>query len=220
MKLYEEYFGRHNIKLPIIEHCAAGAILLRTSTRRIILNDSTIQTGPWVLLNIVWIENPRGPGSYSVADFSPVRDGYFEKGQIFDRISMSYLMWDKYEDYLLNWIDKLDYWASEYRPIPPDKAFFAAWEMFVYIFDSWFKNQPQTLKNLLFETLDEDNSFDKRKIYYKEICSYMAIHTPAILKIWKEDILNRLSVYSGWLVKLLEEKCQKNTPQSKLLIPY
>jgi hypothetical protein len=115
----------------------------------------------------------------------------------------------------LEWAEKL----GNHEPVLQENAFFAAWEMFVYIFDSWFKNQPQTLKTLLFETLDEDNSFDKRKVYYKEICSYMSVHTPAILKIWKEEILYRLSSYAGWFAKLIEEKCQKNMPQSKLLIP-
>lgn len=216
MKLYEEYFGRHNIKEPVIEHCSTGSLFLRSKPIRNLSGRCLIpSTSPWIFLNITWVENTRGPGSYVVSTLTPIRDGHFEKGQIFDRITSVTLTWDKYEDYLLDWVDKF----GNNEPVLQEKAFFAAWEMFVYIFDSWFKNQPQTLKTLLFETLDEDNSFDKRKTYYKEICSYMSVHTPAILKIWKEEILYRLSSYAGWLAKLIEEKCQKNMPQSKLLIP-
>lgn len=205
MKLYEEYFRRHNIKEPIVEHCSAGSLFLRTK------NIGSLGSS-WILLNITWVENTRGPGNYFISTLTPIRDGH-EKLRMFNCINSTTLPWDKYEDYLFDWVNKF----GNNEPISQNKSFFAAWEMFVYIFDSWFKNQPQTLKTLLFETLDEDNSFDKRKTYHKEICSYMSVHTPAILKIWKEEILYRTSSYAEWLVKLIEEKCQKNMLQSKLL---
>ena len=195
MKLYEEYFRRHNIKELIVEHCSAGSLFLRTKSVK----------KPWIFLNITWVENnTRGPGNYVVSTLTPIQDGY-KKLQIFDRINSVTLTWDKYEDYLIDWVNKF----GNNEPISQEKSFFAAWEMFVYIFDSWFKNQPQTLKILLFETLDEDNSFDKRKEYHKEICNYMSVHTPAILKIWKEEILYRTSSYAEWLVKLIEGNAKR-----------
>lgn len=204
MKLYEEYLARHRLEVPVISHCTTGSVFLRTG----------MMAFPYSFLKIFWVENSRGPGNYVITHVHPIRDGFYEKGQIFERISSVNLYWDQYEDYLLEWADN-----CVGRPVRSDVSFFAAWEMFVYIFDSWFKNQPQILKTVLFETLDEDNSHNVRMQSYKEICNYMAVHTPAILKVWREEILIWVGCYSGWLSRLIEEKCSKNMPQSKLLIP-
>jgi len=205
MKLHEEYFNRHKVKLPIISHCTTGSVLLR--------NNGTMAY-PSSFLKIFWVENSRGPGNYVVTHLFPVKDGFFDRGQIFERINSVSVYWDQYEDYLLDWA--LDVKGS---PVLEEQRFFAAWEMFVYMFDSWFKNQPHSLKLVLFETLDEDNSTKVRMENFKEISSYMSVHTPAILKIWREEILIWLGCYSGWLAQLIEEKCLKNTQQLKLLIP-
>jgi len=205
MKLYEEYLARHGLKIPIINHCTNGSVFLQTYGAMVY---------HYSFLKIFWVENPRGPGNYVITHLSPIRDGFYEQGHIFGRISSVSVYWDQYEDYLLDWIA-----TSDQRPVPSERCLFAAWEMFVYIFDSWFKNQPQSIKAVLFDTLDEDNSHSFRMQNYKEIYNYMSVNTPAILKIWREEILIWVGCYSGWLSKLIEEKCLENTLQSKLLIP-
>jgi len=210
MKLYEEYLARHGLKIPVVNHCTNGSVFLQ--------RDRTSKYN-YSFLKIFWVENPRGPGNYVITHLCPIRDGFHQQGHIFDRISSVNVYWDQYEDYLLDWIATNIQLEKTMQPVPSERCLFAAWEMFVYIFDSWFNNQPQSIKTVLFDTLDEDNSHGFRTQSYKEICNYMSVNTPAILKIWREEILIWVGFYSGWLSKLIEIKCLENTPQLESSIP-
>jgi hypothetical protein len=196
MKLHEEYIARHGLKMPMINHCARGSLFFHPP-------DPTIY--PYSFLKIFWLENSRGPGSYAITHISPVHNGFYEEGKILNIISSKNLYWDQYEDYFINLITN-----PIGRPISSVNSLFAAWEMFVYIFDSWFKNQSQSIKSVLFHTLDKDNSYDIRIQNYNLICSYMAIHSPTILKLWKEEILIWVSCYSDWLFDFFESVQKTN----------
>ena len=184
MKLHEEYLARHGLKIPVVNYCTSGSLFLRGKGT----------TYPYTFLKIFWTENSRSPGNYVITHLRPIRDGFHKDSQIFSRISSISVYWDQYEDYLRAWAVN-----CSTESVPPENCLFAAWEMFVYIFDSWFKNQSQSLKAVLFDTLDADNSYEARLRSYREICSYMAIHTPTILKVWREEILIWVGCYSGWL---------------------
>lgn len=195
MRLHEEYLQRHGLKIPVINHCATASLFLK--------NDPYSWSGidryvPYTFLKIFWIENNRGLGNYAISHLWPIRDG---KDRIFEKVGTENFYWDQYEDYLYQWC-----FDHKEHIVSPEKSLLAGWEMFVYILDSWFKKQPQFLKTILFESLDEDNSISSRLQSYKEIYDYMNIHSPGALRIWKEEILIWVGRYSKNLATLFEGK--------------
>src|SRR4051812_38882848 len=118
MRLHEEYFKRHNIQgIPLENHCTQGAVILRTI-------DPDIWQNRWILVTIKWIEHPQHPGSYVIEFCVPVHDGE-SKGRLFTRLPTAEKEWDEYEDFLLEWTEKL----NGVEPVLGHKQIIlAAWE--------------------------------------------------------------------------------------------
>jgi len=203
MRLHEEYFNRHNIRgVPVVNHCTQGAVILRTV-------DPEIWQNRWILVTIKWVEHPQHPGSYNIEFCVPIHDGE-SRGKLFTRLPTAEKEWDEYEDYLLDWTQKL----QGVVPVRGHKHIvLAAWEMFVYCYDSWFRRQSAELKDLLFRSLDEDLSPDARYIGYQETLIHLSTHHPSVLKAWKYEVLSQVQYYSDWLANLVETRC--GTPRYK-----
>lgn len=202
MKLYEEYFKRHNIVgVPIVRHCPQGAVLLRT-------NDSNRWKSRWLLVSFRWQDDNTHPGKYEIDFFTPIHDGYV-KGSAFAKWPTTYKHWDEYEDFFLKWIADL----RGVSPVRGEEAIISAWEMFVHVYDSWFRRQSDELKEKLFESLYKQRTLKSRYMSYQEVLIYLSTHHPGILRVWKYEFCAPLQHYSNWLVSLIEDKC------STLLLP-
>lgn len=206
MRLFEEYFQRHGINVPVAHHCNAGALILRT-------NDASLWKNRWLLVTINWEDHPHHPGQYVIRMNSPVHDGY-SKASIFTKWPPVFKKWHEYEDFFLEWSARL----KGATPVTGTKEVtLAAWEMFVFAYDSWFLRQPPEVKRSLFDSLDKDNSLEARYIAYQDVAVFLATHQPAVLRTWKYDVLGSVQYYSDWLARLIENSCKEiSLPTSKL----
>jgi hypothetical protein len=207
MRLFEEYFSRHNLKVPVVHHCQQGAVILRTS-------DFSVWRNRWLLVTIKWIPDDRHPGSYEINMGSPIIDGY-SKSQVFSEWPKVEKKWDEYEDFIFDWIDNLKGVAPV---IGQREALIAAWEMFVFAYDGWFLKQNSEVKHHLFNSLDKDNSINTRYTHYQDIALYLTSQHPQVLRTWKYEVLAKIQGYSDWLGRLIKEKCDPESSKSKILL--
>jgi hypothetical protein len=194
MRLQEEYFRRHNIEnIPIIHHCSQGSVLLYGKTSF---------TARWELVTIRWVEHPHHPGLYTINFFTPNHDAY-RNGILFSKLHPSVdLEWDEYEDYFLELAKNL----TEMRAVRGHKYIvMTGWEIFVYCYDSWFREQPYDVKELLFASLDVEKPIIERYSTYQKILNNFSTRHPGILKCWKYEVLSQLQNYSDWFARLVEQ---------------
>lgn len=208
MKIFEEYFQRHKITdVPLVHHCTNGALILESF-------NSQIWRSKWVVFSIRWIDHDHRPGHYLMEINVPVHDGY-ETGEVFDQQVHVEKKWQEYEDFILDWSKSV----SELKPVIGREAVIFAWEMFVYVFDSWFLKQPNSLKQKLFQSLDKDNSIQTRYSNYQDVAIFLSTHHPAVMRVWKYEILSKLQHDADWLARLIESNygsAQKRLVQSEV----
>jgi hypothetical protein len=212
MRPFEEYFNRHDIKdVPVVHHCnGASSLILKTT-------DSSLWTSRWLLVTLKWEPHDHRPGRYAITARQPVHDGYLTE-QFFLDFPQTYKKWDEYEDFLLEWCNSL----KGVVPVVGDhyEVVLTAWEMFVYVYDSWFLKQPNDIKNSLFHGLDKEKPIKYRYQHYQDVIVFLSTHQPAILRAWKYDFLVLVSNYADWLAIILNNKCKvPNTIPFKLEIP-
>jgi hypothetical protein len=206
MKLYEEYLKRHSIKIPLVEYCNSGSLILKTK-------DLSTWSSQWLLMFICWENHHAHPGSFRISIHSANHDS---KLSAYKKELEILLKWDEYEDFILNlevpvavkWTfnEKTLELVEQLKFVSPvvgeDEATMAIWEMFVFAHDTWFCKQPDRIKNLLYNTLNADLTLKER---YENCCglsSLLSITNPHIYRIWKYDFLGKISDYSHWLAKI------------------
>jgi hypothetical protein len=211
MRLFEEYFKRHNIAdVPVAHHCSTGSLILRTT-------DSSLWKNRWLLVTIRWVDHDHHPGEYHIDMNSPVHDGYLSE-TVFTKWPTNHKKWHEYEDFVMTWSENL-------KGVTPVRGVrevtLAAWEMFVFSYDSWFSRQPFDVKRMLFESLDKERPTDYRYQHYQDVAIFLATHHPAVLRAWKYEVLARVQNYADWLAAIVDDQCKekKNTLPFKLEIP-
>lgn len=85
MRIFEEYLYRHNIDVPVIEHCSRGVLVLKNE----------------VIINIFWQNQKNTIGFYRFNEcklkYNYIRPFNFNK-----------IYWHDYENFLKNWIANND----------------------------------------------------------------------------------------------------------------
>jgi len=201
MKLFEEYLLRHKIvNVPLVHHCSNGTLLFKFD------NSSQFGTN-WFLLEIQWVEDDHHPGKYFIKTSIPCHNGY-SKGIFFSTRSIE-KKWHEYEDYILEWI-KIFNEKNRVYPIQGQKEItISAWEMFVFMCDSWFSKQPENLRQKLFQSLDKGNSIAIRYSNYQDVAIFLSVHHPDVMRAWKYEVLAHVQNSACWLANLIENKIDK-----------
>ena len=196
MRLFEEYFQRNQItQVPVVHHCAYGSLLLRT-------NDPSVWSSKWVLVNLKWQHNDSHPGKYHFDISLPVHDGFL-KGSLFQRYPTVEKNWQDYEDFIISWSSNI----YGVEPVLGTKEIFlCAWEMFVFMCDGWCMKQTYEIKEFLFQTLNNENSIDKRFECYENIINIISIKQPSLIRTWRYEVLTRVQNYANWLAVMIQDK--------------
>lgn len=198
-----EYFKRHNINVPLVQHCTSGTIVLKS---KIPYNEYR-----WVIFDCDWILDSHH-GVYQFKYRMPNHDAY-QRGLFFKKVQpygnsdwnlgsqqVVGQYWDEYEEYILRWVDRT---REIYSPIIDNKdIILSLWEMFVYCYDGWIINQNGYFKDLIFKSVDLEVSQNNRYVAYQDTLKFFTEHFPAILKVWRTEFLPTSSRYANWLAKL------------------
>lgn len=212
MRLIEEYLCRHDVtNVTVVHHCSSGSLLLENTNHE-------SWNSRWIILNIKWLNHDYHPGEYNLDINVPVHNGYLNDS-IFLKKSSTVKKWHEYEDFLLQWIDDV---KDDFKPIIGLKeVVLSCWEIFVYVYDSWFLAERDEIKSLLFKSLDVELPIADRYSSYQNITAILLDKNPYIFRVWKYEVLSRTNNYANWLACAINNQCktQKNflTYESKIL---
>jgi hypothetical protein len=126
MYLFEEYIKRHNLNVPLIYHNSKSTVLLKQK-------DILVS---WKVLSFSWTIIPRHPSYYEIVLGQPVHDGY-QPGLLIQncRGYPKECHWDEYDGQVKHICGQLK--QEGYQAIVGREKALAAWEIFLYIYDSY-----------------------------------------------------------------------------------
>lgn len=189
MRLFEEYFQRHKIDVPVAHHCLAGSLVLHTVPEK--------WNCRWAILSIKWVDDPYHPGKYVIQLSTPIHNS--QDGNYFEDRPEIIKKWHQYEDFILDWCHIAQgIPAQNFR-----EATLITWEMFVYSHDRWFQEHSD-LQAGLFDSLDNENP--KRYESYQNVAMMLSKQYPAVFERWKKEFLAKIQYYSEWLVRLITQR--------------
>lgn len=195
MRLFEEYFKRHNItNVPLVHHDCYGAVIFESK-----------ETNKKMIIFISWVDYDVRPGKYIINYSYPVHNGFLEN-RFFEHHSRTEKTWDQYEPYFIDLASKL----KNVRALENEKEILlTTWEMFLLIYDDWFLTLPSNIKEILFESINKENTINFRYDKYQELYFYIGNNYPSILDNWRKLMLIPIiEPYSFWLAKLINENNQ------------
>lgn len=199
MQLYEEYLGRHAINMPLVKHCAQGFLFFKRHA------DNGFH---WHILQINWMPNTRGPGTYSIKLKRPRRNSTLGKNHPiaidFEQIEDERVIaWDKYEDYFYKQIIGSSFFNPNHVVKDFKEITLTAWEMFIFSNDAYFSRNIRNFNDdLLFKTLDFNATINSRFNHYKNyIKNHLEMNGP--FKSWIVDINSYQHSYCHWLVNII-----------------
>lgn len=192
MFLYEEYLKRHKIKnVYLAQYCDNASFLFKC-----IATEDKSQN--WKILKISWTTQSRQPGSYLIEIISPVHDGYRYFSH-FDSISREFLKWEEYESNIIKKIHKM---RNHEFIVDPKEVFISFWKMFVYVFDSWFSDQPTEVQHWLFRTIDPSANLNQRIKEIDRLIKFLEQKHPWVYNHWVKSFLSCVENYAYWIGKL------------------
>lgn len=194
MFLQEEYFNRHGITVPIVNHVGNGSLLLRS-------NDSPFN---WIVMAIRWEDPHNHPGKYHINFFEPIHNSYSGSGRLFVKTLEKdiELEWDRFQDYILGWSK----WAKvTATPIVGEiEVILAIWEVFTFCIDGWLAEEADSVfRKMHYASVDLDLTLQERYSGYQEALLYMREHYPPAFRVFKDDVKGHFHNYCHWLGKLV-----------------
>jgi hypothetical protein len=202
MFLQEEYLKRHGLDqdVHIVNYVTNGSVLLKTAGNS------------YVLMRIKWEDHPRRPGKFEVTFLAPVHNGYVNSC-FFDTIlpdSTHILEWDHYLNHLIIWSK-----GVQATPVCGDiEVILAIWQIFIYGCDEYLaSNMTFALEELISISINESKSISDRFSAYQNALVLISTSYPDLLRLYKHDLLPRISNYCQWLATLIK-KCQNDEVSS------
>lgn len=217
MRLYEEYFKRHQIRdVPLVHHNANSCVFFKCRDNHIwsdILGQPSFYTASnatpsFGIFEVKWVYSDHHPGHYEAAIHYQIPDGHV-KDQVFGIHHITTIRWSEYESFVYHFCKKL---TSVNLIRDKDLAFITGWEMFVSSYDSFLQKQSGDIKYLLFQTLDDENSNETRIAYISEILRKFSCFSPMVLRNWKNEVLNKVQNHSNWLVNIIDKHAKEILP--------
>lgn len=199
MYLFEEYLQRHQMTIPVVHHCSAGIVILQ--------NQKKLKT----VFFIDRIEDDAKPCYYQITVKSPIHNG-FKQNLFFKQEQVFNLKWHEYEDFFWSWAKQ----NENYEVVSgKNNIFLASLEILAFVYDSWFSEQSYSIKEMLFNAIDNESDLEKRCENYWSLFKYLYNFEPKIYERFQINLLSKTKNYSEWLVKFLNSRWQM--PANRIL---
>lgn len=199
MYLFEEYLQRQQITIPVVHHCSAGIVILQ--------NQKKIKT----VFFIDRIEDDAKPCYYQITLKSPIHNG-FKQNLFFKQEEVFNLKWQEYEDFFWSWAKQ----NENYEVVSgKNNIFLASLEILAFVYDSWFSEQSYSIKEMLFNAIDNESDLEKRCENYWSLFKYFYNFEPKIYERFQINLLSKTKNYSEWLAKFLNSRWQM--PANRIL---
>lgn len=198
MHLSDEYLQRNKIKgLHKAKYCKEGYVLFKKKDHK-----SSIQN--WKLLKILWTSQSRHPGAYDIELSKPIHDGY-RYSAFFDSTLKQFFKWETYEENIFDIFKQM----KDYEIVCDYKSVLLSfWNIFIFVFDSWFSDQSSEIQNLLFNTIDPELDVETRCRNLEKFLKLLENKHSWVYNHWYKNVFKCVDNYAFWAndLKLFHEK--------------
>jgi hypothetical protein len=200
MKVFEEYFKRHNIHVPLVHYCKLGHVVLFSKKYG------------YKIGKIFWVNQKDHPGYYTIDFLVPARNSFYKSSIFEERNLKIQKTFNDYENFVFEWAKAVAIGVQENEMIiySQEESYFALWEILAFVCDDWFVKQSQEIKTKLFSILDKDNSLAKRHKNSCELTDYLFSANQSAARIWRYELLEIYQNYSDWFYTLVQSLEKKN----------
>ena len=205
MKLFQEYSQRHNLSIPYVHH-GNGRCVIRNY-------DGKKFPSRWLFIELIWNIENESLGVFTFKVLYPSHDsgykqinGYSVPSYFYSAVAENW-KWSEHEKKMYSWNRNLKYHNSSFLELITDKnlALLNAWEVFVFMHDTWLAKQNFNIKNLVYESLNKELSNSKRTEICMDLFEKFTIQNPKLMYNWSETILKYFNNYSDWLVDFIQK---------------
>jgi len=209
MKIIEEFIKRKKLShIPIVHHTNYGFFILKPN---LITSDIN-----YLCLKINWNDKSKGPGNYTIqsftfrkfnADYNSVSklNTYIDRSFIYNTLSSNTIDYEDYESYVFSWFDKLKSSSFNYKtPNNSQETYFMLWECFVFIFESYFSTENKIIKDLVWESINDQSSESIRFKHIENILHHLYTNFYSLYYVWNIDITHMINSYSPWMNNLFQ----------------
>lgn len=197
--LYHEYIQRHHLKLPLVSYSTKTNVILRQKTKR-------SEKPVWRILSLNWRPQDYHPSFFEVNYLEAIHNGFNNNKCFKDILRSDTWYWDQYEINLLNIIKEIK--NQEFFAQKTTENILAAWEMFVFLTDSYLADKfDYDFFQLLEKSIYKSYSLRERKLAFKKVENLLEKKDPTIWDFWQHRIKPISCVANNqWLVHLINEK--------------
>lgn len=195
--LCQEYFQRHSLEVPVVPHVVKTNVILHCK-------NPDKEEHRWRLLSICWRPQDYHPSFYEVNYLEALYNG-FEKQKCFqDFLRSDIWHWDCYEKNVLEIVKEIK--KKKLLAKKRSEQTLAAWEMFLYICDSWLaKNFSNDAIKLLEESIRVGHPLKKRNFAFYKAENYLKQFND-ISYFWFQRIKPiACNTDNDWMINLINE---------------
>jgi len=109
--------------------------------------------------------------------------------------------WDNYSDFLLSFARTA---RSHFTAVPTQDRVFAAWRIFLLVFDSLLASLGSDFLNLIANSLSSEVSDEDRATAIIAAKAHLRLCAPHVLDHLHHQIFPLADHYSDWLVRLID----------------
>jgi hypothetical protein len=194
--LCHEYLQRHSIKVPLVFHVIKTNVILWQKKEKNKPN--------WRVLSLNWRSQDYHPGFYEVNYIEAIHNGFVGK-KCFNHINRSDIWsWDQYEINLLKIVKEM----SDQKILAKNNTeqLLAAWEMFVFLTDSYLaKKFNYSFFHLLERSTHYSYSLKERKVAFQK--AEIILNKDLFISSFWNNRIKPISYTTNnkWLIKLINQ---------------
>ena len=182
MYLCEEYILRNSLKFPYVKLVEFGANFIKNGSK-------------WNILTINWKEPTTHPGHFIIKIVEPIHNGYKMDMLFKNVIDEGIVHLDEYEDFFIKWASDFNYRIARNNEVK-----IAAWETYLYCYDSLLVNFAR-MEELL-TTIDQEAPVSERLRAIDE--TVFKLQSFSIIENWSNVMRKYITYNNNWLPELVD----------------
>jgi hypothetical protein len=192
MSLSEEYIVRHKLNTPVVLYKSRSSVLLKSAEKPY----------RWRIISISWREAKQHPGYFEVNYSKIILNGGLDKCPLKNVAKTAIWYWEQYEDQLLKTVAQIQ--SENFRAIPEEESNFAAWNVFLMMYDVWFASRMDAKFLVLAERiLRTDLSITDRANALSQALKHLRDEDRGLYDLWLCQIQPLVKPRSDWLTRLI-----------------
>lgn len=194
LSLHQEYCQRHNSSAKVVLYKPNTVLFLKSLN-----SDSQILR--WQILTINHKEEVTQPSKFKISLWNMQHNGYEKENIFLDQFEPQEWYWDEYEGKILNLVSYFK--LNSFKAFGFKDQVFAAWELFLFLTDSYLRNELDNSSYCFIkQSVNDDNPTKQKDFLESQIIIKKQDHKA--YNLWFYNILPLAKNQENeWLVDLI-----------------